>query len=157
MPEGPLSNPNAEANYHNQRKAMSVIIKLVAPGELSFLPAAKWSRFEHLETKPGRPSPIGEPELPLWKLSAPAVSPKFALIELVIFVFFLTVALVATASCFGELAQLLKSDAVVSEAPNLQRLSHESARESPILNRTAFAQEYDRRRTIPRAAAAVTE
>jgi hypothetical protein len=91
---------------------MSVIIKLVAPGELSFLPAAKRSSFEHLETKPSRLSLIGEPELPLWKLSARAVSSRFALVELFIFVFFLTVALVVIASCFAELSQLLKSDAV---------------------------------------------
>jgi hypothetical protein len=91
---------------------MSAIIKLVAPGQLSFLPAGKSSLFEHLEPKPTRLSPIQEPEPPLWKLATRAVSPKFALIELFILVVFLTVALVMTASCLAELAHLIKSDAV---------------------------------------------
>jgi len=91
---------------------MSAIIKLVAPGQLSFLPAGKRSLFEHLEPKPTRLSPIWEPEPPLWKLATRAVSPKFALIELIILVVFLTVALVMTANCLAELSHLLKSDAV---------------------------------------------
>ena len=91
---------------------MSAIIKLVAPGELSFLPAGNWNIFEPLEPQPIRLSPIREPEPPLWKVSACAGSPKFALIELFIFVLFLTAALVGTAGCFAELSHLLKSDAV---------------------------------------------
>ena len=91
---------------------MSAIIRFVAPGQLSFLPAGKSSLFEHLEPKPTRLSLIREPEPPLWKLARRAVSPKFALIELFILVVFLTVALVMTASCLAELAHLIKSDAV---------------------------------------------
>jgi hypothetical protein len=91
---------------------MSAIIKLVAPGQLSFLPAGKKGLFEHLEPKPTRLSPIREPEPPLWKLARRALSPKFALIELFILVVFLTVALVMTASCLTESSHLLKTDAV---------------------------------------------
>jgi hypothetical protein len=55
---------------------MSAIIRFVAPGQLSFLPAGKSSLFEHLEPKPTRLSLIREPEPPLWKLARRAVSPK---------------------------------------------------------------------------------
>jgi hypothetical protein len=91
---------------------MSAILKFVAPGQLSFLPAGKKGLFEHLEPKPTGLSPIRELEPPLWKLATRAVSPKFALVELFILVVFVTVALVATASCLAELSQLVKSDAV---------------------------------------------
>ena len=91
---------------------MSAILKFVAPGQLSFLPAGKKGLFEHLGPKQTRLSPIREPEPRLWKLATRAVSPKFAFVELFILVVFLTVALVMAGSCLAELAHLLKSDAV---------------------------------------------
>jgi hypothetical protein len=91
---------------------MSAIFKFVAPIELSFLSAGNSSLFDHLGEKPIQLSPIREPEERLWKLSARAVSSKFAFIELFMLVVFLAVALVETISCFGELSHLLQNDAV---------------------------------------------
>jgi Tfp pilus assembly protein PilV len=48
----------------------------------------------------------------LWKLSARAASPRFAIIEVLILVLFLVLAIVAIVSCFAELSHLLQSDAV---------------------------------------------
>ena len=92
---------------------MSAIIEFITPAELSFQPAGKRSLFKRLEPKPFRLTSIPEPELRLWKLSAQAVSPKFAPIELFILVVFLVVALIGTISCFAELSHLLESDAIL--------------------------------------------
>ena len=91
---------------------MSAIIEFITPAELSFQPAGKRSQFEHLEPKPIRLSSIRESDLRLWKLSAQAVSPKFAPIDLFILIVFLVVALIETISCFAELSHLLESDAI---------------------------------------------
>jgi hypothetical protein len=66
-------------------------------------------------TKPqtkGKKSLVCEPERRFWKLSEQAVSPKFAMIEMLVLVLFLVVALVGIASCFSELSHLLESDAI---------------------------------------------
>lgn len=91
---------------------MPATIKIVAPIGLSFLPAEKNSLSEYLEPKAIRPSPIREPELRLWKLSAQAASSKFASVELFVFLVFLTASLVETLSCFDELSRLLECEAV---------------------------------------------
>lgn len=91
---------------------MSAIIKFTTPAELSFQPAGKGSLFEHLEPKPIGLSSIREPDLRLWKLSAQAVCPKFALIDSFILAVFLVIALIVTISCFAELSHLLESDAI---------------------------------------------
>jgi hypothetical protein len=91
---------------------MSATIQLVAPPELLFQPPEKKSLFRNRETKPIRLSPLCEPEQRLWKLSARAASPTFAMIELSVLVLFLVFALIAVVSCFAELSHLLDSDAV---------------------------------------------
>ncbi len=53
-----------------------------------------------------------EPEQRFWKLSARAVSPKFAMMEIFILVLFLALAFVEIVSCFAEISHLLQSDAV---------------------------------------------
>jgi hypothetical protein len=53
--------------------------------------------------EPKKIKPICEPEERLWKLSAQAVSPRFARIELFALILFLTVAVVGAVSCFAEL------------------------------------------------------
>jgi len=58
------------------------------------------------------PISICEPGRRLWKLSARAASPRFAIIEVFILVLFLMLALVVIVSCFAELSHLLESDAV---------------------------------------------
>jgi hypothetical protein len=55
---------------------------------------------------------ICEPEERLWKLSAQAVSPRFARIELFALILFLAIAVVGVVSCFAELSQLLDNDAI---------------------------------------------
>ena len=91
---------------------MSAIVEFITPAELSFQPAGKRSLFKHLEPKPIGLNSIREPDLPLWKLSARAVSPKLALIDLFILIVFLVVALTGTTSCIAELSHLLESDAI---------------------------------------------
>ena len=94
-------------------RAMSVIMKFVAPADLSFRGAdKKESLFPNREPKPIRLSPISEPEQRLWKLSAQAGSSKFAMIELFLLMLFLVVAFAAISSCFAELSHLLLSDAI---------------------------------------------
>lgn len=91
---------------------MSAIIQLVAPPELLFQPAEKRSLFANREPKPSRSGSICEPEQRLWKLSAQAVSPTFAMIELFVLVLFLVFALIGVVSCFAELSHLLENDAI---------------------------------------------
>ena len=95
-----------------EEKAMSAIDKFVAPAALLFEPAKKKSLFANWEPKPIRLSPICEPEQRLWKLSARAGSPKFAMIELFVLMLCLVVALVGIISCFGELSRVLENDAI---------------------------------------------
>jgi hypothetical protein len=62
--------------------------------------------------EPKKVKPICQPEERLWKLSAQAVSPRFARIELFALILFLAIAVVGVVSCFAELSQLLDNDAV---------------------------------------------
>ena len=62
--------------------------------------------------EPKKVKPTCEPEERLWKLSAQAVSPRFARIELFALILFLTIAVVGVVSCFAELSQLLDNDAI---------------------------------------------
>jgi hypothetical protein len=91
---------------------MSAIIQFVPPAELFFRPAKKDSLFANRGSNPIHLSPIGEPKQGFWKPAAPAVSLQFAVIELFVLVVFLSVALVAAFSCFGELSRLLDNDAI---------------------------------------------
>jgi hypothetical protein len=92
---------------------MAVIIRLAPPGELLLKPDAKekLSRAEQKE-RAVEPSAIGEPEQRLWKLSAPAARPRYAIIELVVFLLLLTLALAAIIECFTELSGLLRNNAI---------------------------------------------
>jgi hypothetical protein len=60
--------------------------------------------------KPKKVKPIGETRL--WKLSAQAVSPQLARIELFALMLFVTLALVGCWCCFAELFRLLDNDAL---------------------------------------------
>jgi hypothetical protein len=92
---------------------MSTTIRLVAPAALLFQAGdEKKSIVANRETNLFGPNSIGEPEQRLWKLSARAASPRFAIIEVFILVLFLVLALVAIVSCLAELSHLLQSDAV---------------------------------------------
>ena len=92
---------------------MSSTIKLVAPAALLFQPGDdKKSVVANREIEFCEPISICEPEQRLWKLSARAASPRFAIIEVFILVLFLVLALVGIVSCFAELSHLLQSDAV---------------------------------------------
>jgi hypothetical protein len=91
---------------------MSAIIQFAAPAELLFQPAKKESPFANREPKPIRSSSIREPEQRFWKLSAHAVAPQSAMIELFVLSVFLVVALVGVVSCFAELSHLVGSDAI---------------------------------------------
>jgi hypothetical protein len=62
--------------------------------------------------EPKKVKPICEPEESLWKLSAQAVSPRFARIELFALILFLAIAIVGVFGCFAELSRLLDNDAV---------------------------------------------
>jgi hypothetical protein len=62
--------------------------------------------------EPKKAKPICEPEARLWKLSAQAVSQRFARIELFTLILFLAISVVGVVSCFAELFQLLDNDAV---------------------------------------------
>jgi hypothetical protein len=91
---------------------MSAIIEFVASGEQLSQPVKKESLFANRELRPIRPGLIGESEPRFWRLSAQAVSPKVAMIEIFVLMLFLAVALVGVISCFAELSHLLESDAV---------------------------------------------
>jgi hypothetical protein len=62
--------------------------------------------------EPKKVKPICEPEERLWKLSAQAVSPRFARIELFALILFLAISVVGVVSCFVKLFQLLDNDAI---------------------------------------------
>jgi hypothetical protein len=91
---------------------MSAIVEFVPPAEVLFQPADKKSLFANRELRPIRLGLIGESEPRFWRLSAQAVSPKLAMIEIFVLMLFLAVALVGVISCFAELSHLLESDAV---------------------------------------------
>ena len=92
---------------------MSSTIKLVAPAALLFQPGDdKKSIVANREIKFVEPNSICQPEQRLWKLSARAASPKFAMMEIFILVLFLAFAFVEIVSCFAELSHLLQRDAV---------------------------------------------
>jgi hypothetical protein len=93
-------------------RTMSAIIPFPVPGEVLFEPVKKKSPFALREPIAVRLSPSLEPGQQLWKLSAQAVSSKFATIELFVLALFLAVSLVGVTSCITELAHLLQSDAV---------------------------------------------
>ena len=79
---------------------MSSTIKLVAPAALLFQPGDdKKSIVANREIKVFEPNSICEPEQRLWKLSARASSPRFAIIEVLILALFLVLAIVAIVSC----------------------------------------------------------
>jgi hypothetical protein len=86
---------------------MSAIVEFVAPAEMLFQPAGTKSLFANRE-----PRPIRASEQRIWKLSAQAASPKFAVIESFVLGLFVPGALVGVLSCFAELAHLLDSDAI---------------------------------------------
>ena len=52
--------------------------------------------------------PHREPEQRLWKLFSQTVSPKFAMIELFVFMLFLVITVIGIISCFAELSSLLQ-------------------------------------------------
>jgi hypothetical protein len=91
---------------------MCAIVEFVPPAELLFQPGEKESLFADRELRPVRLGLIGESEPRFWRLSAQAVSPKVAMIEIFVLMLFLAVALVGVISCFAELSHLLESDAV---------------------------------------------
>jgi hypothetical protein len=62
--------------------------------------------------EPKKVQPTCQPEERLWKLSAQAVSPRFARIELFALILFLAISVVGVVSCFVKLFQLLDNDAV---------------------------------------------
>ena len=81
---------------------MSAIIQFVPAADLPFLTNDhKVSAFPHRE-----------PEQPLWKPFSQTVSPKFAMIELFVFMLFLVVTVIGLISCFAELSSLLQSGAI---------------------------------------------
>ncbi len=91
---------------------MSAIVEFIPSTKLLFQPGEKESLFTNRELRPVRLGLIGESELRFWRLSARAVSPKLAMIEIFVPILFLAVALVGVISCFAELSHLLESDAV---------------------------------------------
>ena len=83
-------------------KTRSAITQFVPAADLSFLTTDnKVSAFPHRE-----------PEQRLWKLFSQTVSPKFAMIELFVFMLFLVVTVIGIISCFAELSSLLQSGAI---------------------------------------------
>ena len=83
---------------------------LDVPTELPFQRVEKVTPIAAAEPK--KVKPVCEPEERLWKLSAQAVSPRFARIELFALILFLTIAIVGVVSCFAELFHLLDNDAI---------------------------------------------
>ena len=83
-------------------KTRSAITQFVPAADLSFLTTDnKVSALPHRE-----------PEQRLWKLFSQTVSPKFAMIELFVFMLFLVVTVSGMISCFAELSSLLQSGAI---------------------------------------------
>jgi hypothetical protein len=97
----------------SQTSKVKMNITLTPPAELCLRLTKKGTSASVIpEAKLIESSPNGEPEGPLWKLSARPGSPKFAVIELCVLALFLLVAFAGIVSCFVELSHLLQSDAV---------------------------------------------
>jgi hypothetical protein len=102
--EGRATGPPEDKSQQTiaRGKTMSAIIQFVPAADLSFLTTDnKVSAFPHRE-----------PEQRLWKLFSQTVSPKFAMIELFVFMLFLVVTVIGIISCFAELSSLLQSGAI---------------------------------------------
>jgi len=89
---------------------MSTITKFVQPAELFFQPIEKKRRYANRVFS--RSNAVCEPEQRLWKISARAISPTIAAVELFMVILFLALAAFAVFGCFAELSQLLDNDAV---------------------------------------------
>ena len=89
---------------------MSTITKFVQPAELFFQPTEKKRRYANRAFS--RLNAVCEPEQRLWKISAKAISPTIAAVELFMVILFLVVAAFAVFGCFAELSRLLDNDAV---------------------------------------------
>jgi hypothetical protein len=95
------------------RKAMSAIVKLLAPAELLFQSGdQKENAATKEEAKRLGPSSLCEPEAKFWNLSSKASVPQVVRIELFVLALFLLVAVVGIISCFTELSHLLEGDAI---------------------------------------------
>ena len=82
----------------------NVMFDLAILGEAIELPLRPVEKVTPIAAaEPKKVEPICEPEQRLWKLSAQAVSPKVARIELFALILFLTIAVVGVVSCFAEL------------------------------------------------------
>ena len=68
-------------------------------------PAEKKNRCANREQT--RSTEICQPEQLLWEPSSQADSPRIALIQLIAFILYVTIAVIAVASCLAELSQLL--------------------------------------------------
>jgi hypothetical protein len=106
-PTGPQSRP-----VKIEEKAMSVIIKFVAPTDLLFQPGHEKSAVATRKEKTTEPGTIHEPERRFWTPPVRGASQTFATIEVFVLVVFLILALTGILSCFAELYHLLDSDAV---------------------------------------------
>jgi hypothetical protein len=89
---------------------MSTITKFVQPAEVFFQPTEKKKRYANRALS--RFNTVCEPEQRLWKISAKAISPTIATVELFMVILFLAAAAFAVFGCFAELSQLLDNDAV---------------------------------------------
>ena len=89
---------------------MSTITKFVQPAELFFQPTEKKRRYANRALS--RLNVVCAPEQRLWKISAKAISPTIAAVELFMIILFLAVAALAVSGCFAELSRLLDNDAV---------------------------------------------
>jgi hypothetical protein len=78
--------------------------------KLFFQPTEKKRR--HANRAFSRLNAVCEPEQRLWKISAKAISPTIAAVELFVVILFLAVAGFAVFGCFAELFQLFDNDAV---------------------------------------------
>jgi hypothetical protein len=93
-------------------KAMSTIIKFVAPADLLFQPGHEKSAAATQKEKATEPGTIGEPERRFWEPPVRGASQTRATIEIFVLVVFLLLALAGILSCSAELYYLLKSDAL---------------------------------------------
>ena len=92
---------------------MAAIIRVVAPSELLLQSAAKEERSAETHKQNAiQLNPITEGKRRWWKLSARTASPKSAIIEVLVLIWFLALALTATIECFTELSRLLQRNAI---------------------------------------------
>jgi hypothetical protein len=104
------SDTKNKINPNQRKKVMFDITILDEAIELPLQRVEKKSHYANREQS--RSNEVCQPEERLWKLSAQAVSPRFARIELFALILFLAVAVVGLISCFAELYQLLDNDAI---------------------------------------------